>query len=287
MKVTDRYDSRGEALVFICDFTPPRSLDEAAMEAAAKLQSDFICVAYNPGKRVRVDSAMFAAAVRRKSGKEMVFNLGTRDMNKLALQTHLLGAQLLGLDNVLVVQGDPFSEKERVQVRQVGDYKSTELMAAIVEMNAGKDYRGAALPTPTDICIGASIDFGRGVQGEAVLTVRKASAGAHYFVTQPVYDLSEIDEFQAHYRKAAGEDLAQPVFYGVQILEKDGIIFSSVPQRVRDELEKGRPGFEVALEQLQRLSARGIRSFYLVPPILRGGARNYEAANHLISSAQN
>ncbi len=286
MKVTDRYFSSGDGPIFICDFTPPRTVEGAAMESAAMLQADFICVAYNPGKRVRVDSAMFAAAIRRKSGKETVFNLGTRDMNKLALQSHLLGAQMLGLDNVLVVQGDPFTEKELVKVKQVSDYKSTELIAAIAEMNAGKDYKGAALETPPDICIGASIDLGRGVQAEAALTGRKAAAGAHYFVTQPVYELSEIDELQSHYRKTIGEDLKQPVFYGVQILEKDGIIFSSVPQSVRDALEQGRPGFDIAFEQLERLREQGIRSFYLVPPILRGGARNYEAANHLIGLVQ-
>lgn len=282
MKVTDRYMSSRDDLVFICDFTPPRVVDPAALQAAIDLKADFVCVAYNPGKRVRLDSAMFAAAVRQQSGKEMVFNLGTRDMNKLAIQTHLLGAQMLGLENVLVVQGDPFTEKELGKVRQVSDYKPTELIQGIAEMNNGRDYKGAALSVPTDICIGASIDLGRGVHREAVLAHRKAAAGAHFFVTQPVYELAEIDEFLAQYRIAAGQDLDLPVFYGVQILEKDGIIFSSVPQRVRDDLEGGRPGFEIAFEQLQRLRERGIRSIYLVPPILRGGARNYDAANQLI-----
>ena len=69
--------------------------------------ADFIAVAYNPGRAVRANSAMLAAAVQGRMGIDATFTLATRDMNQLALQSQLLGAQMLGLENVIVVQGDP------------------------------------------------------------------------------------------------------------------------------------------------------------------------------------
>ena len=91
----------------ICDFSPPRSGRPVA-ELAASLSVDLVSVAYNPGRSVRTDSAMLASHIRKATGREVVFTLATRDMNVLALQSHLLGAQLLELENVIVVQGDPF-----------------------------------------------------------------------------------------------------------------------------------------------------------------------------------
>ena len=120
MKVTDLTVSRGDRPVFICDFSPPRFADWNVVQRAGELSADFLCVAYNPGKAVRVDSAMLASAIKTHTGKETVFNLATRDMNRLALQTHLLGAQMLGLENVVVVKGDNFSGRDLERVKASG-----------------------------------------------------------------------------------------------------------------------------------------------------------------------
>jgi hypothetical protein len=86
------YTSRQRRLShFICDFSPPRGAGPEGVAPAREIEADYICVAYNPGKAVRVDSAAMAAAIKREVGREVVFNLATRNMNKLALQSHLLG----------------------------------------------------------------------------------------------------------------------------------------------------------------------------------------------------
>lgn len=286
MKITEACRNQNDELLLVCDFSPPRAAEANAVERAKGLDADYICVAYNPGRAVRVDSAMLAASIQYYAGKDVVFNLATRDMNKLALQSHLLGAQLLGLENIMVIQGDPFSEKDRTQLTEIKDFTSTELIKSANSMNKGFDFRGSELRAPTDICIGASIDVGRGARAEAALTVRKVRAGAHYFLVQPVFSITQIDEFLDTYRSLAGEELAVPVFWGLQILEAGGILFSSVPQSVRDELEGGRRGADIALEMLQGLLSHGINRIYLVPPILRGGARNYDAAQEVLEAAR-
>ena len=69
---------------FICDFSPPRSGDQSAV-GQAQIDANFIAVAYNPGRTVRTNSAFLAAAIQH-NGKDTVFTLATRDMNKLATQ---------------------------------------------------------------------------------------------------------------------------------------------------------------------------------------------------------
>ena len=284
MKVTKRLETDG--LIFICDYSPPRTADPTVLAPIQELEADYICVAYNPGRRVRVDSTVCAATIKQQYGKDAIFNLSPRDMNKLALQSHLLGSQMLALDNVLVVHGDKFTDKELMAVSSVRDYKATELIHAIKNMNEGLDYKGSKLEAATNLCIGASIDLGRGAEREAGLTHRKVLAGADFFISQPVFTIDEIRSFEFAYAQTAGTNLTTPIFWGVQVLQQGGIIFSTVPQLIRAELEAGRDGAEIALEQVRMLHDVGIRTIYLIAPILRGGARDYAAAQRVITAAR-
>ena len=268
---------------FICDFSPPRSGDPAAV-TQARFGADFISVAYNPGRAVRTNSAMLAATVKSQTGQEVAFTLATRDMNQLALQSELLGAQMLGLENVIVVQGDPFLERDLALVGQVNQVTPTGLIASIANMNQGTDFRGAQLRAPTDFCIGATVDLGRGVEQEARLARRKVQAGAHFLITQPIFDPDEAARFISAYADPTGEPPGLPLFFGLQVLEQDGIIFSSVPDQIRSELAGGRSGVDLAVELFQRFQEAGIHDIYLVPPIRRGGARNYRAAQEVLET---
>ena len=283
-KVTDAL-TRSTAPVFISDFTPPRGAESALLDGAQLLaKSDFVAVAYNPGKLVRLDSVTAAYQIKQRFRQDVVFNLSPRDMNKIALQSRLLGAASLGLENVLVLQGDPIAERDHVTA--VADYRSTGLIAAVRELNEGLDYRGGKLRSATDFCIGASIDPSREPAAEAVLAHRKAQAGAHFFVTQPVWSYEQIEAFEADYEQQAGETLTPPVFWGVQLLTKDGVLFSGIPDTVREQVEAGRDGVEIAHEVFESLVGRGVRAFYVVAPILKGGARDYESAARFLDAVR-
>ena len=284
-KVTEKcFETTGHTC-FICDFSPPRSGDLSVLQNIS-IDPEFISIAYNPGRAVRVNSAMLAAAIKQQSGKDVVFILATRDMNKLALQPQMLGAQRVGLENAAVVQGDPFSQRDLAMVKAAGDTHPTQLIAGIKGMKQGVEFRGSQLRSPTGFCIGATFDLGRGIEQEAALAVRKAEAGADFFMSQPIFDVADADRFRQAYQKESGRELSLPVFFGLQILEKDGVIFSSVPEGVRGELEEGRPGVEIALELYRNFQEHGLHNIYLMPPIRRGGARNYEAAQQVLASAK-
>ncbi|MDA1127396.1 MAG: methylenetetrahydrofolate reductase [Chloroflexi bacterium] len=279
-KITDRsFEATGHTSI-ICDFSPPRSGDPSVIEQA-QLDVDFISVAYNPGRAVRANSAMLAAAIQ-QTGKDTVFTLATRDMNKLAIQSQLLGAQLLGVQNVVVVQGDPFNERDRSLAAPVHDYQPTELISGIAQMNRGLDFRAAKLRTATDLCIGAAVDLGRGIEEEAQLTVRKVQAGAEFLITQPIFNVDHVARYRESYAYHAGKAGTLPIYFGLQILEQDGVLFSSVPDSVRSELEGGRSGVDIALDLYQQFREARLNNIYLMPPIKRGGARNYEAAKEFL-----
>ncbi|HJN86280.1 MAG: methylenetetrahydrofolate reductase [Dehalococcoidia bacterium] len=284
-KVTQRCHQATGRTTFICDFSPPRSGDPAMLRQAA-IDADFISVAYNPGRAVRVNSAMLAAAIKQHTGQGVSFTLATRDMNRLALQSLLLGAQLLGVENVVVVQGDPFTERDLALVKAAGDITPTGLIAAIAGMNQGVDFRGSKLRAATEFCTGATVDLGRGIQEEAGLARRKVLAGAQFLITQPIFDVEDAARFRDAYADVAGEPLGIPVFFGLQVLEPDGIIFSSVPEGVRRELAQGRSGVAIALELCGRFQESGLHDIYLVPPIRRGGARDYQAAQEVLAGVK-
>ena len=281
MKVIDvAFETTGHSSI-MCDFSPPRS-GEPNIVTQAQIDANLILVAYNPGKAVRTSSPMLAAAIQ-QSGKDTVFTIATRDMNKLAVQSLLLGAQTLGLQNVVVVQGDPFSDRRISGVASVNDYRPTELIADIAMLNQGIDFKGRRLGAPTDFCIGASVDLGRGIEKEAQLALRKVQSGAEFLITQPIFDVDHVARFRESYGYHAGKAGTLPIFFGLQILENDGVVFTSVPSSIRSELERGRSGIDIALDLYQKFQDARLNNIYLMPPIKRGGIRNYDAAQEFIS----
>ena len=270
------------AVLFVCDFSPPRSADPTRLHPSQDLDADFISMAYNPGRSTRVNSALASIWVKQNTGKDVIFNLATRDMNKVALQSLLLGAELLGLENVLVAQGDPFTDKDRTNVRPVDDFTTTSLLRSIASMNEGLDFKGGKLTAPTSLCAGATIDLGSGVERQIGLTRRKLDAGAQYFLMQAVFEPRRVADFLDGYAQTHGQALAAPVFCGIQVLTQDSIVFGDIPEWISEDLRKGRPGELIALQLLRQFVDDGFRSIYLIAPILRGGRRDYAAAQRVI-----
>lgn len=283
-KVTHKViQSEGRSTI-ICDFSPPRGALPDLLQPAGALDADFVSVAYNPGKSSRINSTIAAHWIKANTGKDVVFTLATRDMNKLAVQSLLLGAQLLGIENVVVVQGDGFTQRELSLVKDVSDFRPTELIRSIARMNESVDYKELKLRQPTDFCIGATLDMSRDLETEISLAHRKVEAGAEFFLSQPTFDIARSLGFLDAYKARYGVEMASYVFHGVQVLAKDGVIFSSVPKWATSDLEKGRSGKDIALQVLYEYAQAGVNAIYLIPPILRGGRRDYDAAQDVLSA---
>ena len=282
MKIVEKIHQEQGAPVFICDASPPRGSDPGLLEPLRGLGADFISMAYNPGRSVRVNSVAAAHWLRRETGAETAFTIATRDMNRVAIQSLLLGAELLGLENVIVVRGDDFSPRELSTVRDVHDFTPSGLVRAIGAMNEGVDHRGLRLRGPTNLCVGATIDLGRGIDSEARLTRAKAEAGAQFFISQPTFDADLPARFLERYASLYGE-LDTPVFFGAPVMAPGSLALGEVPQQVTDDLAAGRPGADIAAQLVGEFMDAGFRTFYLVPPILRAGRRDYDAAREVLA----
>ena len=262
----------------VLDFSPPRGGIPHLLSHASSLTPDLFSIAYNPGKSVRANPIMVAHWIQNNTGIPAVFTLATRDMNKGALQGILLGAQLLGLNNVVSVMGDELSSSEQLSQKTISDFTASGFVNSIKRMNIRVDFRDRFLRHPTGFCVGATIDLSRDWSGEIPLTRKKVTAGADFFLSQPVFDTSQPRKFMESYFKETGCRLEIPVMWGIQVKVQDSVSLAPVPDWVHEDLQRGRSGFEIALQIISEHTEYGFDTFYLVPPILRGGTRDYESA---------
>jgi 5,10-methylenetetrahydrofolate reductase len=226
---------------------------------------------------------MVASKVKSLLNQDVVFTIATRDKNHMALQSELLGAQLLGLENVIVVRGDPAKHENGTVANRTGGLPTTQVISGISNMNKGSDYRGIALDVPSDFCIGATIDLGRRFSSECNLVLRKIESGAHFFITQPVFDVTKALKLWENIESKVITRNHTPIFFGLQILEPDSISFSKVPTSLLDQLQKGKSHLELAVELYETFRKAGLNNVYLVPPIKKGGTRNYQAAIEVLA----
>ena len=147
------------------------------MARISEVDADFLCIAYSPGQSVRVHPTMAGAYLHRSLGRNVVVTIATRDMNRIAIQSLLLGMDLMGVKNVVVLRGDRLRPRDRGLVREVNDYTTSALLTDISRLNSGIDFRGIRLSSPTSICAGAAADIGKGLDDETALSARKLASG--------------------------------------------------------------------------------------------------------------
>ena len=271
-----------DTVQIVADFSPPKGTDPALLDEASRLDADFISVNYSPGKSARVNSALAAAWIKQNAGKEVIFSLSTRDINRVAAQGLLLGAGMMRLENVVVLKGDSFTETELAITKPVDDYVPTGLIRAIADMNVGIDYKGLKLQGTTAFCIGATIDLARSMDRQVELTRKKVEAGAQFFLLQALFSPERLTEFLKRYADSYGEELSTLISCGVQVLVEDGVTFGDLPDWVTSALRAGRSGEDIAVETTSRYLDAGQRSIYLLAPIFRGGRRDYVACQKVI-----
>ncbi len=270
----------------VCDFSPPKGGAEDLLNHLTELTPDMFLVAYAPGKSVRINPIFVADWIQVQVNIPSIFTMSTRDMNKNAIQSLLLGAQLKGLDNVFVVKGDEFTTHDLDLQNSVNDYMPTDLMASIKVMNERRDFLGKELNYPTSFCIGAALDISRPWEKEAWLTKVKIERGCDFLISQPVFDPELPSKFMEFYRVEVGENLNVPIMWGIQMVDKNTVSFATVPEWVCKDLQDGHLPYEITIDLIERYLEKGIDTFYLIPTIFRGGRRDYLSAQAVIEEVR-
>ncbi len=185
---------RGEFVV-TGEVAPPHGTDYSAMLASVERLGPYchaLNVTDNQGATLHLSSLAASRAVL-DAGFEPIFQQTCRDRNRLALQSDLLAAWTLGLENVLIVTGDDPRGGDHPEAKGVFDLDSTQLLGVARGLNDGADMNGSALTGATDFLLGAAA-FPEAEPFDIQLerTVQKIEAGARFFQTQAVTDVAKF-----------------------------------------------------------------------------------------------
>ncbi len=157
-----------------------------------------------------------AASVKLKErGFEPIYQMTCRDRNRIALQSDLLSACSLGIDNVLCLTGDYTSLGDHKTAKSVFDIDSVQLLKIAKGLNEGHDMMGNALTQSTNLALGAVVNPNfEPLDLQLLKMEKKIEAGAQFFQTQAVYDSAV---FEKMVKKT--EKFGVPIQYGVVIIK--------------------------------------------------------------------
>ena len=265
------------------EVNPPAGLDLAKKIEAAQALRDFgvttINIADGPRASLNMSNLAMAVEVQRATGLSPLLHVCCRDRNFLGLQSHLLGAHVLGLRNLVVITGDPPKMGPYPHATGVYDVDSVGLLNVITGFNRGVDPAGRPTDAPTSFVSAtgaepAAVDRDREIHR---LEMKKA-AGAHLVMTQPVYDPRVFERFlddTAH--------LGLPVMVGLCPLASHRnalFLHENVPgmqippyilARMQDADARGEgqaEGIRIAREALESVRHR-VQGAYIMPPFGR------------------
>ena len=182
------------------ELVPPKTPDLTKLrEAARQLQAagaDLINLPDGPRASARVSNAAAAVVLQKEAGVETLLHFCCRDRNLLGMQSDLMGAEALGLRNLLVVTGDPPYQGNYPNLTAVFDVDSIGLCNIVDNLNHGLDLGGNRLDTQTNFVVGCALNpTALDPQRELERFEWKVKAGVDYAITQPIFDVEGFLDF--------------------------------------------------------------------------------------------
>jgi len=182
------------------EVVPPRGTDVSKeMEAARYLKSvgvDGINVPDSPRASARMSNQALCTLVQHQVGIETILHYTCRDRNVLSIQSDLLGACAIGIQNLICITGDPPKLGNYPDATAVFDVDAIGLVNIAHNLNKGLDIGGNPIGTATSFVIGVGANPGVVNIDEEIRRFEfKVEAGADYAVTQPVFDVGLLERF--------------------------------------------------------------------------------------------
>jgi len=244
-----------------CEAGPPKGVDvEEEINEVEKIAElvDAFNVTDLQSSAMRMSSVAMCRLLEEK-GLETVYQMTCRDRNRLALQSSLLGAWALGMENVLALTGDYTTLGDHPGAEPVFDLDSVQLLDVIQTLNSGEDMVGKELQGAPQFFSGAAANPGADpLEPQIIKSRMKADHGAGFFQTQAVYDPQVFAKFMDELR-GAGVDT--PVMVGILPLKSAGmarfmdsnIAGVIIPDKIIEELADAEDTVQKSLDICSRV----------------------------------
>ena len=278
-------DKVKKQVTIIAELDPPKHLNiEKFIEAAKTIDKkniEAITLVDNSLASTRICNLTAAVLLKEHITTPTLLHLACRDHNLIGLQSRLMGLDLLGINNILAVTGDPSNLGDFPGATSVFDVTSFKLIPFIKQLNEGLGYNGASLKKTTNFTVAAAYNPNvRDISKTKRLVEKKIKSGADYFITQPVFEEEKIVKLA----ELASNYPDTPFFVGIMpITSYNNAIFlhNEVPgiklseeflsrlEEVKDDKELCQ---KIALDESKKLIDVALKHFngiYLITPFTR------------------
>lgn len=251
--------SKGQFVV-TAEFYPPRGANKEEIEKRASFLKDIVdalVVADNPLARVHMSPLATAAAIL-KVGLEPIMQIGTRDRNRIAIQSDILGALALGVKSVFCLEDYHQKIGDFPGTKGVFDLDYVQLIQIIKKMKG------------VDVLVGTEVNpFADPLELHLINVSKKIKAGADFFQTVPIFNLERFKEFMSFIRKKGVYILA-----GVKPLQSvqmaQSLFRTDVPDEIIERLKRcpekkqAEEGIRICVEMIKFLKEiKGVNGIHI------------------------
>jgi methylenetetrahydrofolate reductase (NADPH) len=261
---------------------PPRGSDPTEIVEKAEIIKDHVDAINITDNQTSVcRTCSLAVCIRLKTmGLEPVLQMVTRDRNRIALQSDILGAAHWDINNILCLSGDHQSFGDSSKGQNVHDLDSMQLLQTVRLMcDEGKFLGGDDIKRPTQMFAGAAANpFADPFEIRVARLAKKVAAGAQFIQTQCIYNLDKFEEWMKgvrdrglHEKTAIMAGLTPMKSAGMARYMKNRVPGMDVPDEVVKRLadtpkeKQAEEGIKICIESIQRLKeVEGVRGFHIM-----------------------
>lgn len=260
-----RQSLKSGKFVITAEIGPPKGVDVNDLLNNAELlrgRVDAVNVTDQQSSIMRLGS-LASCALLKERGLEPIVQMTCRDRNRIALQSDLLSAQVLGMKNILCLTGDYVTLGDHPQAKPVFDLDSVSLLQAARQLEQGHDLAGKELKGSPHFFLGASVTPGaEPIEPQLIKMEKKVKAGAQFFQTQAIFEPRKFEQFMQQ-----AKNFNAPVLVGIIVLKSANMAqFMNkniggvyVPETTIEELDKAqdktKKGIEIAVRLINEMKS--------------------------------